>query len=80
MTRYGHLHEELRAIASDELADELAAWLNWTDEQEAKLARYLREELATHGMLSVEKGREAEQAMGDIRRDARRLLAKIGAA
>lgn len=72
-----NLFDELQVIASDELADVLAQWSILSDEQEDKLAKYLREELDTYGMLSVEKGREAGQPMAAIRKDARHLLRDI---
>jgi hypothetical protein len=72
-----HLYGELQAIASEELASVLASWPELSGAQAEKLSRYLTEELSDYGMLSVSKGRESGQSMGEIRRDARRVLAAI---
>jgi hypothetical protein len=74
---YQDLRWELEAIASDELADVLAAWPDWPADQARRLRDYLVSELAAGGMLSVEKARDAGQQLGEERRQARRVLARI---
>lgn len=75
-TLFRNLKAELEVIASDELADVLADWGEWSAEQLARLQRYLREEMEYGGMLSVEKAREAGQSLGRERAEARRVLAR----
>lgn len=71
------LRHELEAIASCELGDVLDSWGSLTEEQERRLARYLRSELAPFGMLSNEKARENGENLAAVRREARQVLARM---
>ncbi len=68
------LRQELEAIASQELRDVLDSWGALSEDQAARLASYLRSELAPHGMLSVEKARENGESLTVQRRQARRMI------
>lgn len=72
-----HLVAELEAIASEELRDILDYWPRLDAGQACRLRRYLATELEPGGMLSIDKAREAGQALGRERQEARRVLAAI---
>jgi len=74
----GALRRELEVIASCELGDVLDSWDARSDEQNERLARYLRSEWAPFGMLSNEKARECGMSLSRERREARAILRKIG--
>jgi hypothetical protein len=74
-----NLVAELEAIAPNTLREELDAWPRIPAGRAARLAQYLREEMAAYGMLSVEKAREAGHSLGVERAEARRVLAKLAA-
>lgn len=75
--RYQALREELEVIASDELQGALSHWDSWSPAEGRQLSAYLRNELQPHGMLSVEKAREAGQALGLERRQAQQLITRL---
>lgn len=74
---YRNLYYELEVIASEELAGPLERWERWTREDRDHLLSYLRCELDSSGMLSVEKARDAGQSLGVERKEARRLVARL---
>ena len=77
--RRGHPHvkAELEVIASDELAEQLASWGEWTPKQVEELRDYLRAETSGFGMLTAEQGRERGEPMGPVVRDAKILLQRL---
>lgn len=86
MPGMNELRNELETIASCELGDVLDKWRDvfsrpateeLTDEQAARLARYLRAEMGAYGLLSVEHGRENGTSLAAVRRQARMILRRM---
>lgn len=74
---YKNLYNEIQAIASESLSGVLGNWNNLEYHHRAELRAFLAAEMKPYGMLSVEKGRECDTPMGQIRLEARALLTTL---